>query len=295
MSDDKFLRIETYDWLLSCYQLKKSITEKSLFNELGEENGQLALLLLDYLIYKGHAVSIQYNNSKQYNIIKPDIILEYLNSTKDITKEISKIPTLNSLVISYPPALRNEIEQIIGKYKKDNFNILTLNQAVKSIIEITEKELFLSMPFLESDGLIRFLDEFELIAKKNISLYLLTREVSPSYGFRPNIDRIEAILKIIETFEGRSNIEVREYGSRISSGNKSFHFEGLHQKMIIADNNYCYVGSGEIRAKSILANGEAGFIQSGKEVEFWKDFFMVFWNNARDIPLEYFKNYKCDE
>ena len=69
-----------------------------------------------------------------------------------------------------------------------------------------------------------------------------------------------------------------------SAEQASLQYRGVHQKMVVADTDAAYIGSGEIREASYLRNGEVGYLRTDNaEVAFWADFFELFWREARDV------------
>lgn len=124
---------------------------------------------------------------------------------------------------------------------------------------------------------------------------MITRDVIDSKDGFSHVEKLKTISKLLNIYETNKSrpdkiFSVRDYGQRISGlGRTSMHYEGIHQKMVVIDRKYAYIGSGEIRAASLVTNGEVGNVVSGVEAEFWADFFNMFWKSGRDIPREYLK------
>ena len=88
----------------------------------------------------------------------------------------------------------------------------------------------------------------------------------------------------------RQHIGVRDYTIRIGSiGDEKLLYEGIHQKMIVVDNELAYIGSGEIRAASFVSNGDVGVIHTGIRARFWRDYFWLFWTEGELVQHRFFE------
>lgn len=282
-----------YRWLFSQLEEKKSITEDGLNEALGQEDMEHALLLLNYLVSK-KLVSVQiYGMDREYTVTD-------LNEIKDLLKIEKKRHTIKKIkeieeavVVNVPLSLSNELDTLIQSYSE--LNVLPMKEAFRILFNAAKNKISLSLPFFELDGLNHFVDEIKALVERGVSINVLSRGISiPEREGYPYVEKLKAFHKLIDIYENNrstptTKLEIRDYSSRISDyTSTSLHYEGIHQKMIIVDKKYAYIGSGEIRAPSFLTNGDVGVIHVGKKVEFWDRFFKLFWRNAKPISYEFF-------
>lgn len=285
---------QIYGWVISYFERKSSITENTLKEELGPEDVEHALLLLRYLVSKKLISFKVLGTGREYTTINLDKIKQLVGYEKEELKpsEEESIELKHEfLVVNVPLSLSNDLNRIIRKY--DNLHILTMRKAFKLLFDLAKNELLLSLPFFEFDGLTYFIDEIQSLARRGVSIRLLSRDILTAKEGYTHITKLRALSKMIDLFESnklspKNKLEIREFGTRLSDTDIiSIHYEGIHQKMIVADKKYAYVGSGEIRAASFLMNGDVGVIHTGKNAEFWGEFFDVFWKNAQAVPYEF--------
>lgn len=164
------------------------------------------------------------------------------------------------------------------------------------LLASAQSEVLLSVPFLELDGLIAFIDEIKRLGERQVSIKALTREfLSPSqtnYGY---YQKLRAFSKLIDVYVSSGGnpeqVQVRDYTVKIGrAGDRGLVYEGIHQKMIVIDRARAYIGSGEIRAPSFIVNGDVGVIQSGQAAQFWADYFMLFWSEALQVDHQFFRS-----
>lgn len=286
---------QIYNWLVSLFEISQIISELQLRKELEAEDVEHALLLLNYLVSK-NLVSIKVSGaSKEFVVIDIDKIKELIHYKEKETTIRKPIVIEDSLVVNVPLSLTSEFENIKSKYT--NLKIIMMRDAFKHLFVSSEKEVLLSLPFFEFDGMAHFIDELGDLAKRGVSMYILSRGLltpeREGYGY---LNKLRAFTKLITIFENNkkspsTRLEIRDYSYRISDPSMlSLLYEGIHQKMIIVDRQYAYVGSGEIRAASFLINGDAGVIQTGERAKFWGEYFDLFWKEAQIVPHEFFKS-----
>ncbi len=289
------MRIEQiYKWLVKTLEQNQIISEEEVYEKLNSDEVNHALLFLDYLVKQKKISAKIQGNTKIY----------YLDDLDKIKSTIPKSDVMindvignDKLVINFPLSLAEELNSLRKKYV--SVDIINLIDAFKLLLRVAEKEVCLILPFFESSGLSYLIDDFSVVATKGVSIKIITRGILEIErdGF-PFISKIRAFRKLISIYnDNKTNpetrIQIREYSSRITnhSSTHSLHYEGIHQKIIVVDNKYSYVGSGEIREASFLTNGEAGIIQLGENALFWRDFFNVFWQEAKIIENDFFENF----
>ncbi|WP_254762239.1 phospholipase D-like domain-containing protein [Natrinema marinum] len=165
-----------------------------------------------------------------------------------------------------------------------------LENALAEVFETADSTLRLVVPFFELDGLLRLEDEFHQAASSGANIKFLTRELlRPADDFGHNRGR-KAILELMDRFESvassESSLSVYDFYHAIG-GKQPKLDRSIHAKMIIADNQLAYVGSGELRNSSMMLNGEAGYLtRSQTDIETWTGFFDFFEAKADAVTRE---------
>jgi len=282
-----------YRWLILQLEENESVTEDELKKRLGLDEIEHALFLLNYLVSK-KLVSVRiYGTDRKYDVTDLDKIKSLLKikREKPIVKKSKKI--VESLVVNVPLSLSNELDTLLQSYP--GLTVLSMKEAFRILFNVTKVKISLSLPFFEFDGLIHFVDEIKTLAKRGVNIDVLSRGILiPEKEGYPYVEKLKAFHKLIDIYENNKSfpeakLRIRDYSSRISDySSTSLHYEGIHQKMIIADRKYAYIGSGEIRAASFLTNGDIGAIHVGKKAEFWDDFFKLFWKSAKPVSYDFF-------
>jgi len=274
-----------HSWLLERLRRDGALANDAI-RLLEEEDRIRALLFLDYLVSQGILSASSAGGRYEYKVQDPSklAILERPkpSSTGAVRAEGSK------LVYSAPASLTIEIQALVSKFP--TLQIVPLDDALREVFREAKKGLDIAVPFLEWDGLGYLITEFKDAARRNVRVRLLTRgALFPERSDYPYLEKVKTLLKMFAVFEANAlspeaRFEVRDFTSRIANpASVSLHFEGIHQKMVVADRRVAYVGSGEIRAASFLVNGECGVIQTGEAAAFWAEFFDVFWREAKPV------------
>lgn len=286
---------QIYQWLMQYLENNRAMTEAELRKALGPEDVEHALLLLNYLVTKNLASVKVMGTNWEYSIRDIDQAKTLIGYERLVSIEPKSTKISSCLVISVPLSLEQGFRSLKKKYQQ--VQILHIREAFKLLLNAANQELLLSMPFFEGDGLSYLIDEVQNVAKRGVSVRLLSREIlAPRREDFSYLDKLRAFSKLINLFESsrtspKAKLEIRDYSARISDQRgDSLYYEGVHQKMIVVDRRYAYVGSGEIRAASFMTNGEVGVIQLDEEAQFWADFFDLFWKNAQLVPFEFFES-----
>lgn len=286
---------QIYQWLMQYLENNRAMTEAELRKALGPEDVEHALLLLNYLVMKNLASVKVMGTNWEYSIRDIDQAKILVGYEEPVRIEPKPTQISSCLVISVPLSLEQGFRSLKKKYQQ--VQILHIREAFKLLFNAANQELLLSMPFFEGDGLSYLIDEVQNVAKRGVSVRLLSREIlAPRREDFSYLDKLRAFSKLINLFESsrtspKAKLEIRDYSARISDQRgDSLYYEGVHQKMIVVDRQYAYVGSGEIRAASFMTNGEVGVIQLDEEAQFWADFFDLFWKNAQPVPFEFFES-----
>jgi phosphatidylserine/phosphatidylglycerophosphate/cardiolipin synthase-like enzyme len=286
---------QIYQWLIQYLETNESMTEAELRKTFDTEDVEHALLLLNYLVTKNLASVKVTGIKREYSIKDIDQAKILIGYEQPISIEVKPAHIRPCLVISVPLSLEQGFRSLKKKYQK--LQVLHIREAFKLLLSAANRELLLLMPFFESDGLSYLVDEVQNVGKREVTVRLLSREIlSPRREDFAYLNKLRAFSKLINLFESnrtspKAKLEIRDYSARISDQRgDSLHYEGVHQKMIVTDRRYAYVGSGEIRSASFITNGEVGVIQLDEEAEFWADFFDLFWESAQPVQFDFFKS-----
>jgi len=284
---------EAYNWMLARLE-SGPLTVSDLSRALGTELSQRVLLFLNYLVSQGLVTRTSTGRQVSYSSERTAEIAHLLqNQAKAETrKKAIRAPDttdiVEALVISIPLSLSDKVVALQSHYP--TLTILDMKTAFKELLASAQQELLLALPFLELDGLMYFADEIVGLGQRQVIVHILTRELllprQPGYAHH---QKLKAFAKFIDLYSSgggnRRQVAVRDYTIRIGIGaEESLLYEGIHQKMIVADRERAYIGSGEIRAASFISNGDVGVIHTGAKARFWQDYFNLFWAEADVVP-----------
>jgi len=276
-----------YKWIVDSFE-KDKILDQKFFQKIPREDLEHVKFLLDYLVSKELVKSETVGEKTSYESENLDGIKKLLG----FEKSEKESPSLKeSLVVSIPLSLSDNLSLLQKKHTE--VSILELKDALKLLISQAKHEILITSPFMELDGIMYILDEIAEAAKRGVSIRVISRDIleRKNYDFS-YANKLKGISKLYVLFEQNKSdptalLSVRDYGKSISQySGQNLHYEGIHQKMVIVDRKYAYVGSGEIRSPSFITNGEAGALFLDKKAEFWADFFEMFWKNAKEIPKD---------
>lgn len=202
-------------------------------------------------------------------------------------------PAADMLIVSAPLSLAGKVAALFERYT--DLNIADMRIAFRNLLEQSAREVLLALPFLELDGLIYFTDQVIGLGQRGVRVKILTRELlwPRKYNYSYH-QKLKAFSKFVDLYVAgggeRQHIEVRDYTIRIGSfGDERLLYEGIHQKMIVVDSEFAYIGSGEIRAASFVSNGDVGVIHTGVRAQFWGDYFHLFWTEGEPVEHRFFE------
>jgi phosphatidylserine/phosphatidylglycerophosphate/cardiolipin synthase-like enzyme len=174
------------------------------------------------------------------------------------------------LVLSLPPYDQFGMKSFI---KKNNIFYVSLGEAILRVIKSAKSSLSISSPFLDLEGIPEIKKELLTKAFMDVKIKILVR--APLQR-KLKEDSIKSFLKLAEKSGSLKNVEIRLYHYEKQPYVKS----STHAKFIIADGNYMYIGSGELRENSIKKNFEAGLLRKGKEVKELEKVFLELFDKA---------------
>lgn len=301
--------MQPLEWICNQFEKRRTISEDSVSRAFDSNVAQQALLMLNYLVAQG-LVSRSLHGGKSI------FIIEDMGSVKQLlvdSQSISPSPSMpgggvsgihqgsnhspasisESLVVSVPLSMTGRLLALKKRYHQ--LVIEDLREAFSNLLYGAHHEILMSVPFLELDGLMVFVDEFKNLGQHQVPVKALTRElVAPrrlDYGY---YQKLRAFAKLVDVYVSGGGkpeqLEVRDYTIKIGgAGDHRLIYEGIHQKMIVIDRERAYVGSGEIRAPSFVVNGDVGVVQLGRAAEFWADYFLLFWSEAQKVEHHFFQ------
>lgn len=284
-----------YNWLLEQAETGDEITTGVLEESLGQD-AEHALFLLEYGVKYGFVESRTSGDTQTFRITDTDALRKAAQIDETPTEsETGETDIAPGLVIGVPVGLKEAIESLRPSY--DTFEIYYLDEAFTKILRSAREEVFIASPFLDEAGLDLIWEDIKALPRRGISLYLLTRDLheQPSQQQYAQAKKRQGIARIKEVYEAEktapsTEFSVRDFGKRTpGTGSVDLQYEGLHQKMVIADTKAAYIGSGEVRRNALQVNGEAGVVTTdSQQVGFWRDYFDVFWDDSRTVGDQFF-------
>lgn len=181
----------------------------------------------------------------------------------------------SELVLSLPPFDQYGLNTFINK---SNIKFIGLKDAILKVIQSANQTINISSPFLDIERIPEIRDELLNKAYMNVKIKILVRE-----SFRKDdptrLNSIKSFLDRAKKAKVLEKISIRDYHYAKDPYVKS----STHAKFVIADGNYMYMGSGELRKNSIDKNFEAGLLHSGKEVEDLEKVFLELFEKSEEI------------
>ncbi len=298
------------EWIHLQFNRGQHISENTLHSALEDGLAQQALLTLNFLVAQG-IVSQSTTKDRSTFVVQdmsalrqllddlqatPPSSTTYPQAAKDDLQETSPLSGLATevLVVSAPLSMTGKLRALRASYGQ--LAIEEMKDAFSRLLASAQREVLLSVPFLELDGLMVFVDEIKSLGKRQVAVKALTRElIAPGRVNYSYYQKLRAFSKLVDLYvSGGGNpelVEVRDYTIKIGgAGERRLIYEGIHQKMIVIDRERAYIGSGEIRAPSFVVNGDVGVVQSGQAAKFWADYFLLFWSEAQKIDHQFFRS-----
>ena len=179
------------------------------------------------------------------------------------------------LVLSLPPFNQFGLGAFI---EKSQIAYIPLEQAILDVIQAATKSLIISSPFLDIGRIPAIRDAIIKKAYYGVEVRILVRET-----FREDdegrLQSIREFLKIANDSKCANNIHIRDYHYTDDPYVKS----STHAKFVIADENYIYLGSGELRKNSIERNFEAGVLEEGEIAKDLSKIFDNIFENSKEV------------
>lgn len=150
------------------------------------------------------------------------------------------------------------MELLLGDVR-EKYEVMEISTAFTTVVSESQRELRICSPFLQSDVLYddavpAIENQLRAAFERGVIVKVLTRR--PDSGERRKVDWME---EIAEKAGCPESLLIHSYHH--TDGRRTI--SSTHAKMLIADRTTCYLGSGELRRNSIVANFEIGVILRG--------------------------------
>jgi HKD family nuclease len=235
---------------------------------------------------------INFSIAEGFNRLKVESVIKRLVRLGQLVPDSSRSTTFGNQIVNwkddsvptFPQKINLNFEELKICLTLPAFNIhgltdfLTNKQVEINALKKEFENLFRSAttsikicsPFLDWKGYLHFHDTLLPKAKSKVKIQILTREINKN----ENLNRYETLRRVFALFSNEGledSIDIRNYYFRTEENRLA---SSIHAKLIIADNNKAYIGSGEIRENSFTKNLEIGVILKGEKV---RDLAVVFY------------------
>lgn len=245
------------------------------------------LLFLDFLETQGLAQKVR----DAYRIPDPRRARSFLNLTEPAMVEVALPvfgrPQGGDAVVGLPISLQPALAQLAAAMPGQR--VWHLPQLFAALIEAAQTELCLVLPFLEEDGLEPLKEALMALGARHVPVRLLGRGLAVpdpnvhQYQFQKRRQAFARLGAYYLAGGGRrSRMAVRDFSRTVEEG-EVLRWERIHQKLLVADAQLAYLGSGEVRQAAYRNNGEAGVVLEGAPVAFWQQYFELFWQEAAPV------------
>jgi cardiolipin synthase/putative cardiolipin synthase len=158
-------------------------------------------------------------------------------------------------------------------------DIPLLYPAIKKLIQKSRKTIDIVNPFFDVFGTKKIIPDLLTAARRDVSIRIITRGLFDIEDGNNNRESWRIILDAFRKHGIESKIGIRDYFKR---DEKSFrHIFAVHSKMLISDDEECYIGSANITTTSLYSNFETGILFNGMEVKKAKNLFNSLWQASK--------------
>jgi len=147
--------------------------------------------------------------------------------------------------------------------------------ALTLLITGARRELRISSPFADYETVALLYPSFRKAASNGVYAKVLVRS-APS---RELVAALRGIKGIYSRLGMPQRFAVRRYEVSVAG----LLVEAVHAKLVISDRDAAYVGSGELRKRSLTANVEVGVLMRGATVMQLVDLFDAVWERAKKL------------
>ncbi len=149
---------------------------------------------------------------------------------------------------------------------------LDMLSAFLTIVKQARHVLRICSPFADQPTLSMLVPHFRGLAASSVEVRFLTRP-ERFHSLKPVLSEIREAYK-------RAGLEEKFQCRVFAQSVGGLLIAGLHAKMVIADNELAYVGSGEFRRHSLMGNFEVGLLVRKEAVGNLASIFDLIWNNS---------------
>lgn len=265
----------------------KTKTLSQLLSSVGTEQRNLVELQIMMLARDG-VLSLSKQEGGDY-FIKVIGVKAQNNVTKS-RRDVTWNDHRTALVATLPTSLHKEFESL-----DTGTGVAMTDKVFKSLLRGATTYVKMCLPFPEEPAVSFFADEIVNLARANIGIKILTREVLNEKKFGSSYGNLlKALLRVYDIYRAYGDIrklEVRDFHLGLKSKRfESIHYESVHGKVILTDGIKCYLGSGEWRVNSLYNNFEIGVLLSGSIVHRVESVFDLVWRHAKTIGYDFLKN-----
>lgn len=215
------------------------------------------------------------------------------------------IPSVDAIAVA-PAALQGwKLAATLppGMALPDSPLVSGMREAFVQVIGQAQQVLRISSPYIESPGLNLVSDPLRATMARGVNLRLMVRieklkEPKPTlagaigdlYRNYGSSVEVRSYSQFVGPQDGPAPGEGRHGGTNVEPW---VHWGGVHAKLLIADGNAAYVGSGEIRDHSLNRNFEVGFVIADSEpIALLCTLFDMVWDRAKPIDLAYCESFE---
>ncbi|MBN1213837.1 MAG: hypothetical protein JXA99_00190 [Candidatus Lokiarchaeota archaeon] len=189
------------------------------------------------------------------------LVVRWNKEKNDFVVPKKKILNFNTIriCITLPPF---NISGLINQMKKYNFQMNSLVKEFSDLFLRAKTSIKICSPFLEYNGFAYFEEILINKVRQGVKLQILSRQIK----YDDKDSRFGDFKNIFKVFLDKGldrSINIRNY--YFQSKDKLL-MSSIHAKMILIDDYFAYIGSGEIRKNSFKKNLEIGIILSGSKV-----------------------------
>ena len=170
---------------------------------------------------------------------KPELCLKEEKITSDYPKLLINFPAFNIF------GMKSELEQA-------NISYFNMKEEFRNLFANAKSSIYICSPFLQMNGFNDFINVLISKAKEGVDIKIVARQIDK----KDINNRYEELNEIYQIFkEKKAKISIRNYHYQKRGVESS-----THANLIVCDNKYAYIGSGEFRTPSFEKNFEVGII-----------------------------------
>lgn len=177
-----------------------------------------------------------------------------------------------AIVSTVPP-------ELIGGSPAPSFH--AIEPSIKKIIASSKQSVWVVNPFFDSFGLSSLVPPLAGAIDRGVKVRLLTRDGSQQ---RSVLSSTIATIRSESRSQGAAaSLEVRDLLKKsVSTGRQEY---ALHSKVILADDDVCYIGSANVTEHGMRHNFELGVVLRGSVVRDVRSLLERFWDIAMPVNV----------